>query len=185
MREWRHVRLLKRMGRGHSASGVKGTAEVNLQFSVQPGPIPQINLLQIGRRGQNRNSSSSHYGFPSDTWPNYRWIYALFIGIDANFRLKRVNVSTDARDPGLNHGYAYVVEERKYKKYLERIWFKDPYQWEKHLSQPRRNQVSSMRGGKGKAATGLWLRNVVAMIWSVPLLLAISRKANGKYCLSF
>jgi len=30
-----------------------------------------------------------------------------------------MNVSTNDRDPGLDHGYAYVVEETQYKLYLE------------------------------------------------------------------
>lgn len=47
-----------------------------------------------------------------------RWLYALFIAIDANFRLKRKAVSSDEVDPGLNAGWAYFVEETKYKKYL-------------------------------------------------------------------
>ena len=48
-----------------------------------------------------------------------RWLYSLFVGIDANFRLKHVNISKDERDPGLNHGYAYVVENAAFKKYLQ------------------------------------------------------------------
>jgi hypothetical protein len=36
-----------------------------------------------------------------------------------NFRLKRLDVSTDERDPGLNHGYAYIVEEKAFKAYLQ------------------------------------------------------------------
>lgn len=47
-----------------------------------------------------------------------RWLYALFIAIDANFRLKRKAVSSDDVDPGLNAGWAYFVEETKYKSYL-------------------------------------------------------------------
>lgn len=38
--------------------------------------------------------------------------------MDANFRLKRKNVSTNEADPGLNRGCAYFVEETKYKEYL-------------------------------------------------------------------
>jgi len=30
-----------------------------------------------------------------------------------------MNISTNDWDPGLNHGYAYVVEETQYKSYLE------------------------------------------------------------------
>jgi hypothetical protein len=48
----------------------------------------------------------------------YRWLYTLFLGIDANFHLKRKNVSNDAADPDLNEGCAYFVEEKEYKKYL-------------------------------------------------------------------
>jgi len=44
MREWRHVRLLKRMGRGHSASGVRGTQEGELAVLCPACPIPNINL---------------------------------------------------------------------------------------------------------------------------------------------
>lgn len=49
----------------------------------------------------------------------FRYLHALFIGIDANFRLKRKNVSNDKTDPGLSHGYAYFVEETAYKEYLK------------------------------------------------------------------
>ena len=50
---------------------------------------------------------------------NLRWLYALFIAIDANFRLKRRAVSKDSVDPSLSQGWAYFVEETAYKLYLE------------------------------------------------------------------
>lgn len=50
---------------------------------------------------------------------NLRWLYALFIAIDANFRLKRRMVSKDSIDPGLSQGWAYFVEETEYKSYLK------------------------------------------------------------------
>ena len=46
------------------------------------------------------------------------WVHALFLAIDANFRLTCKVTSSDAGDPGLNHGYAYIVEEKKFKEYL-------------------------------------------------------------------
>ena len=46
------------------------------------------------------------------------WIYRLFIGIDANFRMRRKDVSSDTRDPGLNRGFAYFVEDGVYDKIL-------------------------------------------------------------------
>jgi len=48
-----------------------------------------------------------------------RWLYALFVGIDANFRLKRKVVSGDIVDPGLSKGWAYFVNEKEYKAYLD------------------------------------------------------------------
>ncbi|KAG1884562.1 hypothetical protein F4604DRAFT_1878640 [Suillus subluteus] len=39
--------------------------------------------------------------------PATRWLYALFVTIDANCRLKRKTVSSDQVDPGLNAGWAY------------------------------------------------------------------------------
>jgi hypothetical protein len=48
----------------------------------------------------------------------YSWLYVLFLGIDANFHLKRKQVSNDIFDPGLGKGYSYFVEETEYKEYL-------------------------------------------------------------------
>ena len=45
MHEWRHVRLLKWMGHGHSASGVRGMQEGKLAILCLACPIPNINLL--------------------------------------------------------------------------------------------------------------------------------------------
>jgi hypothetical protein len=50
--------------------------------------------------------------------PYFRWLYALFLAIDANFRLKRRIVSKDSVDPGLSCGWAYFVEEKEYKAYI-------------------------------------------------------------------
>lgn len=47
-----------------------------------------------------------------------RWLYAGFVAIDANFRLKRRAVSNDEVDPSLSRGWAYFVEELSYKLYL-------------------------------------------------------------------
>jgi hypothetical protein len=83
-----------------------------------------------------------------------RWLYALFIGIDANFRLKRMNVSNDERDPGLNHGYAYVVERRKFEKHLQDFGEKIPDD-KSSCNNHDAIKSASMRGGKGTAASGL------------------------------
>jgi hypothetical protein len=62
--------------------------------------------------------------FPPSTHPivnlqvTYRWLYSLFLAIDANFCLKRCLVSNNIKDPGLSCGWGYFVEEGQYKTYL-------------------------------------------------------------------
>ncbi|KAG1830659.1 hypothetical protein EV424DRAFT_1534995 [Suillus variegatus] len=57
-----------------------------------------------------------------DDWqtapPEVRWKFALFLAIDANFRLARKNVSSDVVDPGLSRGWSYFVEDREFKSFL-------------------------------------------------------------------
>lgn len=49
-------------------------------------------------------------------------LHALFLGLDANFRLKRKNISSDNADPGLGDGWAYFVEEKEYKEHLSKFY---------------------------------------------------------------
>lgn len=47
-----------------------------------------------------------------------RWLYSLFLGLDANFRLKRKDVSSDKRDGSLSLGWSYFVPNEPYKDHL-------------------------------------------------------------------
>jgi len=38
--------------------------------------------------------------------------------LDANFRLKRRRISSEATDPSLSKGWSYFVEEDMYKEFL-------------------------------------------------------------------
>ncbi|KAF8910492.1 hypothetical protein CPB84DRAFT_1743352 [Gymnopilus junonius] len=49
-----------------------------------------------------------------------RFLYGLFIGLDANFHLKRKIVSSHAADPGLSQGWAYFVQEDEFKNFLHK-----------------------------------------------------------------
>jgi hypothetical protein len=53
---------------------------------------------------------------------SYSWLYALFLAIDANFRLKRKKVSSEERDPSLGGGWSFFVEEKGYKEHLGKYW---------------------------------------------------------------
>ncbi|OBZ77742.1 hypothetical protein A0H81_02190 [Grifola frondosa] len=86
--------------------------------------------------------------------PEQAWLYSLFIGLDANFRLKRKKVSSDAVDPGLSHGYAYFVEDTAYKKHLATYSDLIP-----ELSNICNNhdaiKLANMKGSAGTAASGV------------------------------
>lgn len=85
---------------------------------------------------------------------NQRWLYTLFLAIDANFRLKRLNVSNNFRDPGLNRGYAYLVDEGKFKHYLAQYDGQVPNETSKCNNHDAIKSVS-MHGGEGMAASGV------------------------------
>ncbi|KAJ7608898.1 hypothetical protein DFH06DRAFT_929636, partial [Mycena polygramma] len=102
VREYRHLLMLKRGGRGHAQSGVNGTTAGELAIRCPACPRPGINL-------------------PAD-WqnapPELRFLYTFFLALDACFRLKRRLVSSDLRDPGLGTGWAYFLEQDPYRKFL-------------------------------------------------------------------
>ncbi|KAJ7828015.1 hypothetical protein B0H14DRAFT_2594831 [Mycena olivaceomarginata] len=47
-----------------------------------------------------------------------RFLYVLFIALDACFRLKRRMISSEFKDPGLGTGWAYVTENAPYRHFL-------------------------------------------------------------------
>ncbi|KAG9316896.1 hypothetical protein JVU11DRAFT_2972 [Chiua virens] len=102
IREWCHLKMLKRCGCGHDPTGSEGTQEGECVVLCPACPQPGKNLPEDWDK------------VPKDK----EWLYALFVAIDANFRLKRRSVSKDAIDPSLSRGWAYFVEELSYKLYI-------------------------------------------------------------------
>ncbi|KAJ2935743.1 hypothetical protein H1R20_g1351, partial [Candolleomyces eurysporus] len=134
--EWRHLRLLKRTGRGHDPSGMKGTKPGECVVLCPACPLSGINLPE----GWNNDDN--------------QWLHALFLAIDANFRLTRRMVSDDLKDPGLNRGYAYIVEETKFKEYLAVFGEQIPDD-KSTCNNHDAIKSASIRGGRGFAASGL------------------------------
>lgn len=99
--QWRHLKLLKRSGRGNEGSGVAGTKEGDLVVPCLSCPHPGINLPD---------------GWENDT--KHRDNYSLMVTEDANFRLKEQLVSSHSRDPGLVDGLGYFVARKKYEEYV-------------------------------------------------------------------
>ncbi|KAF8128998.1 hypothetical protein EV363DRAFT_1169765 [Boletus edulis] len=103
IREWRHLKMMKRSGRGSVPDGIVMTKPGECAILCPACPQPGMNL-------------------PLD-WmsanPAQSWLYRAFLAIDANFRLKRKNVSSNSTDPSLGDGWAYFVEDGPYKEYLK------------------------------------------------------------------
>ncbi|KAG1722798.1 uncharacterized protein EDB91DRAFT_1240183 [Suillus paluster] len=97
IREWRFLKQVKQSGQGHHPGSIAAMEPGSCAVTCPACPHPGKNL--------------------PDGWenapPESRFLYALFLVIDANFRLARRNVSSDAVDPGLNHGYSFFVKETK------------------------------------------------------------------------
>lgn len=134
IREWRHLRMLKRHGRGNDASGVQGTTEGECVVLCPACPRPGVNMST-----------------PTDETKSY--VNRLFLGVDANFRLVRLDVSSDIRDPGLNHGFAYFVEESAFQSHLAQFHDKLPTETNT-CNNHDAIKLASLRG-KGTAASGV------------------------------
>ncbi|KAJ7827600.1 hypothetical protein B0H14DRAFT_3088313 [Mycena olivaceomarginata] len=101
-REYRHLMMLKRGGRGHDAGGARATQSGELAVHCPACPRPGVNL--------------------PDGWENatkdQRFIYVFFLAIDACFRLKRGLVSSELKDPGLGTGMSYLLEDTEFREFL-------------------------------------------------------------------
>ncbi|KAF7972344.1 hypothetical protein HWV62_18114 [Athelia sp. TMB] len=102
IRQWRNLKMLKRAGRGHDPEGIASTAEGQCAVLCPACPQPGKNLPP---------------GW--DTAPqNSRFLFGLFLAEDANFRMVRKKVSSEAADPTLSAGLSYFVEMSKYRQHL-------------------------------------------------------------------
>ncbi|KAJ6478450.1 hypothetical protein DFH09DRAFT_1253383 [Mycena vulgaris] len=51
-----------------------------------------------------------------------QFLHALFLAMDANFRLKRKDVSTEEKDPGLGKGWVFFCEVKAYMAHVVANW---------------------------------------------------------------
>ncbi|KAF9559266.1 hypothetical protein CPC08DRAFT_611227, partial [Agrocybe pediades] len=104
VREYRHLKLLKRAGRGHDPEGAQATSIGECAVLCPACPQTQ----------KGRNLPDGFENVP----PEKRFLYTDFRSIDANFRLKRRDISSEQADPSLSKGWSYFVEEIDYKAFL-------------------------------------------------------------------
>ncbi|KII82921.1 hypothetical protein PLICRDRAFT_83984, partial [Plicaturopsis crispa FD-325 SS-3] len=102
IREWQYLAFLKRSGRGHDPGGHAGTKDGELAIICPACPQPGINLPD---------------GWKDAPAPT-KWIYTLYLGIDANFRMVRKLVSNITVDPSLVDGKAYLVARKDYMEHV-------------------------------------------------------------------
>ncbi|KAG1775069.1 hypothetical protein EV702DRAFT_1180498 [Suillus placidus] len=127
--EWQHLSMLKRSGRGHDPKCVDATGEGDCAVLCPACSHPDQNL--------------------PDNWKNTphtkRWIYALFVAINANFRLEHKIVSNNIMDPSL--------KEAGYKEFLaEKI---DVAQEKFTCSSHNTVNMADTKTNQGLAVTGL------------------------------
>ncbi|KIK52663.1 hypothetical protein GYMLUDRAFT_251034 [Collybiopsis luxurians FD-317 M1] len=95
---------------------------------------------------------------PTDWWkdPERRWLNKVFFALDANFRLTRFNVSSEERDPALNKGRAYMVDDRVLQQHI--ATFQGHWPPEKSdCSDHDAIKLANRRGDHNLATTGLAL----------------------------
>ncbi|KAG1893035.1 uncharacterized protein F5891DRAFT_1131406 [Suillus fuscotomentosus] len=91
--KWRFIKQMQHAGQGHHPKGIAAT---------EPGACA---VLCPACPHVGKNLPDGWENAPSEI----QFLYALFLGIDANFRLACRNVSSAMADPGLNHGYAFFM----------------------------------------------------------------------------
>ncbi|KAG6914117.1 hypothetical protein DXG01_002336 [Tephrocybe rancida] len=137
IREWRHLKMLKRAERGHEKNGIATTKPGSCVVECPACPIAGKNMVEGWR----------------DTPANKKFIHALFVGIDANFRLKRRDVSSNDLDPSLGDGFAYFVKEGPYKEHLEK--HKNEVEPKSNCSRHDAMNLANSKPSQGLAATGV------------------------------
>lgn len=100
--QWRHLKLLKRGGRGHEATGAAGTKEGELAIPCPSCPHPGINLPN----GWEKSSQDDML------------LYVVILCMDTNFCLKNQMVSNFSVNPGLGIGLLYMISRQPYEAYV-------------------------------------------------------------------
>ncbi|KAF9487718.1 hypothetical protein BDN71DRAFT_1513702, partial [Pleurotus eryngii] len=93
---------MKRAGRGNIENGIATTSPGDLALICAACPQPGINLPEGWERVP----------------PALRFLYTLFVSVDANFRLKNCLCSNELVDAGLHTGLAYFVPQVSYKEHV-------------------------------------------------------------------
>ncbi|KAJ7118517.1 hypothetical protein C8R43DRAFT_1137263 [Mycena crocata] len=109
IRQYIMTQPMKRAGRGHTDSGVKGTAQGELVPLCRGCP-------QFGKNCPEHCATMDWSAMPEDL--SYK--YFTFLAQDCNFRLINRDISTEARDPVVDDGLGFFMNRAEYKEFLRK-----------------------------------------------------------------
>jgi len=119
--EYRHVKMLKRAGRGHDPAGAIATLPGECAVLCPACPHKFTVADDWKSAPPDKQYDINTYLLCMTANNLTRFLHTLFLALDANFRLKRRKVSTDTADPGLSKGWSYFVEETMFKSFLNQF----------------------------------------------------------------
>ena len=119
VRQWRHLKDIKRGGAGHTSTAVDDLGDGALAIECPACPHPGRNLPPEWENESRDKAYALFYILtPQHSMTiHHRWLYSLFIAIDANFRLKLK--TRGINDPELGSGLAYFMNAPKFEAHLK------------------------------------------------------------------
>ena len=119
VRQWRHLKDIKRGGAGHTSTAVDDLGDGALAIECPACPHPGRNLPpEWENESRDKVYALFYILTPQHSMTiHHRWLYSLFIAIDANFRLKLK--TRGINDPELGSGLAYFVNAPKFEAHLK------------------------------------------------------------------
>ncbi|KAL0060976.1 hypothetical protein AAF712_012207 [Marasmius tenuissimus] len=136
LRQWRHIKMCKRCGRGHDPSGIAGTKHGEAAVPCRACPHPDKNMPEDWEMA------------PADE----QYLHALFLAEDANFKQKARARPNDSRDPALGPGFGCFVPN---DIYLEELGKRTSQEEISHCVGFKAISTANSKKSKGLRATGI------------------------------
>jgi hypothetical protein len=120
IRQWRHLKMLKRAGRGNVLNGSTNSEDGCCAVLCPACPQPGKNLADDWENVPADEQYAFEILFPQDLIASLygRWKTTEFLAGDANFQQRRKNISSEDKDPSLSDGMAYFVRYESYMAHL-------------------------------------------------------------------
>ena len=120
VRQWRHLKQIKRGGGAHSPMGLISVRSGEFALECPACPHPGRNLPANWQQAPSDKMYSipcyGSYNWRLLTSSPHRWLYSLFLAVDVNFRLKLKD--RNIKDPEIGSGWAYFVENKQYIEHV-------------------------------------------------------------------